>query len=217
MRKNGIGVVVLLAGIFLVVQRAHPQAAHASTAGNATDCSACVPAQAKVFPGVANFAAVTAALYRGGQPDARGFQELKNLGVAIDVNLRAEGEQGEKEKQTVEALGIRYVDLRWSPSPFRAPRDEQVAAFLELLAANPGKKIFVHCREGRDRTGVMIAAFRIADQRWTVPAAVREMQAFHFHNFWFHSWKSYIQKFPQDFAAGADFQPLRAAALASAP
>jgi tyrosine-protein phosphatase SIW14 len=205
---------LLLAGVFLLAE-ARSHAAHPKPAAVAPDCPACIFARTANLPGVANFAAVTPELYRGGQPSARGFQELKNLGVAIDVNLRAGREQGEKEKQTVEALGIRYVGVPWSS--FHGPRDAQVAAFLELLSENPDKRIFVHCREGRDRTGVMIAAFRIADQHWPAPAAVQEMEAFHFHSLWFHSWKSYVQKFPQEFAADAAFLPLRTSALASHP
>jgi tyrosine-protein phosphatase SIW14 len=209
------GAALLLAAISLVVAAPRPQRARQKPGSGRAAAATEAPARRASLPGVANFAEVSPGLYRGAQPDARGFQELKNLGVAVDVDLRAGREQGEKERRTVEALGMRYVGIRWSS--FHEPNDSQVAEFLGLVQANPDEKIFVHCREGRDRTGVMVAAFRIADEHWPAEAAVREMQAFHFHSFWFHSWKSYVLKFPQEFATGASFRPLRAAAPASRP
>jgi protein-tyrosine phosphatase len=59
---------------------------------------------------------------------------------------------------------MRYVALPWRCF---WPRDEHFAQFLTLLRANPGKKVFVHCRVGDDRTGMDIAAYRMAEQGWS--------------------------------------------------
>ena len=48
-----------------------------------------------------------------------------------------------------------------------------------MLRDNPNKKVFVHCRLGDDRTGMMIAAYRMAEG-WRANDAMREMQAFGF-------------------------------------
>jgi len=50
--------------------------------------------------------------------------------------------------------GMQYVAIPWH-CPF--PRDETFARFLRLMRDNPNKKVFVHCRLGDDRTGMMIA------------------------------------------------------------
>jgi protein tyrosine/serine phosphatase len=51
---------------------------------------------------------------------------------------------------------------------------------LTLLRENPGKKVFVHWRLGHDRTGMMIAAYRMAEQGWTAKEAKKEMEAYGF-------------------------------------
>ena len=100
-------------------------------------------------------------LFRGAQPRAEGLKELKNLGVTTIVDLR--GEDPDKiswERRQAESLGIRFVSIPvsgWTP-----PSNDQVALFLALFRDNPKEKIFVHCRFGDDRTGVFVAAYRMA-------------------------------------------------------
>jgi protein tyrosine/serine phosphatase len=175
------------------------------------------PAQnASLAPrGVANFGQVSQQLYRGAQPTPQGFAELKKLGVEIVVNLRDEPDQIAAERQTVEPLGLRYVSIPWNS--WHQPSSQQVAEFLALLQANPRKKIFVHCHHGADRTGVMVAAYRIADEHWTPAQAIQEMDAFHFHGFWLRHLKRYVQDFPRQLAADPSLRALRPAAETSSP
>jgi protein tyrosine/serine phosphatase len=67
---------------------------------------------------------------------------------------------------------VTYVALPWD---CYSPHDEHFAQFLTLLRQNRGKKVFVHCRDGDDRTGMDIAAYRMAEQAWTAQAAKEEM------------------------------------------
>ena len=165
--------------------------------------------------GVSNFGEVTPLLYRGGQPNQEGFQALKKLGVAIVVNFRDERDLIEAERRQVEALGMRYVGIPWSS--WHSPNDQQVAEFLALLRASPQKKIFVHCHYGADRTGVMVAVYRIAAQNWTPPQAIAEMESFHFQRFLRFYLKSYVEDFPRLLAADPSLRALHPAAQTSAP
>ncbi len=165
--------------------------------------------------GVPNFGEVTPLLYRGGQPTGEGFRGLKNSGVEMVVNFRNEPDGIAAERRQVESLGIRYISIPWSS--WHRPASLKVAEFLELLRANPQKKIFVHCHHGADRTGVMVAAYRIAVEHWTPPQALAEMRVYHFHSFWLHHLKKYVEGFPQQLAADPAFRALRPAAQASAP
>src|SRR5271169_957133 len=125
--------------------------------------------------GVGNFGEVTPELFRGAQPTTKGFQALAKNGIDIVVDTR--GDRTKSEGKEVRRLGMQYVAIPWH-CPF--PHDEVFARFLQLVQDNPGKKIFVHCRLGDDRTGMMIAAYRMAAEGWTADEAMREMQSFGF-------------------------------------
>ena len=55
----------------------------------------------------------------------------------------------------------------------RAPSDASVARLLSLLATLPGP-VFVHCKYGADRTGTIIACYRLRHDHWTSTAALQE-------------------------------------------
>ena len=79
----------------------------------------------------------------------------------------------------------------WAP-----PTDEQVAQFLALFRDDPRQKVFVHCRFGDDRTGVFVAAYRMAVDQWSPAQAMAEMYFFGFNGFWHPSMKKFIREFP---------------------
>ncbi len=164
--------------------------------------------------GVPDFGEVTSNLYRGAQPSKEGFQNLAKMGVKIDVDLRG---SRESERRLVTSLGMQYVPLPWRCFD---PRDEPLAKFLLLIRDNPGKRIFVHCRVGDDRTGMDIAAYRMAVQGWTPAEARKEMEAFGVT--WFHrlicpGLASYEKKFPQRFKTSPAFESLRSEPPAASP
>jgi protein tyrosine/serine phosphatase len=146
------------------------------------------------LPGLPNGGRITSNLYRGAQPHPDGLQELKKLGITTIVDLRGENPQlRETERQQAEALGIHFVNIPlsgWAP-----PSNEQVAQFLALFRNNQ-EKIFVHCRFGDDRTGVFVAAYRMAYENWPAEQAMNEMYFFGFNGFWHPSMKSFIRDFP---------------------
>jgi len=164
--------------------------------------------------GVSDFGEVTPTLYRGAQPTKQGFHNLAAMGINIVVDLRG---SRESERQIVTKLGMRYVALPWR---CYLPRDKPFAEFLMLLRENPGKKVFVHCRVGDDRTGMDIAAYRMAEQGWTPEEAKREMEAYGVN--WFHrrictGLTSYEEHFPERFKTSPEFRELRSSGHASEP
>ena len=157
--------------------------------------------------GVPNFGEVTPALYRGAQPSKEGFDALVKMGFDVVIDLRAGSRDGEREKIT--RLGLQYISIPWYCGH---PDDSTVALFLSALRQNSGKKIFVHCKLGADRTGMMIAAYRIAEQGWDAKEAGKEMQAFGFSSI--HHWMcpglaGYETRFPAVFSSSQAFEELR--------
>lgn len=182
---------------------------------SAADSAASHPfAQKKNVAGVRNFGEVTPELFRGAQPTKEGFEQLQQLGVGIVVDLR---DDGSKERDEVTKLGMQYVSIPWRCYD---PRDASVAQFLTLVRDNPGKKIFVHCRLGTDRTGMMVAAYRMSRQGWTAQEARKEMEAFGYsfeHHVICPGLGHYEHEFPRDFATSPAFEKLRSSAATPAP
>ena len=149
--------------------------------------------------GIDNFGRVSPELYRGAQPDAAGFVELKKLGINTVVRLSLGDEGAAAEKDIVEALGMRFVALPWST--MREPERDKVLAFVSLMRDHPDQKVFVHCKRGADRTGVFVAAYRIALDHWTPTQAMAEMNAFHYHYLFLPHLQRYVETFPAWLAA----------------
>jgi hypothetical protein len=158
-----------------------------------------------LLEGVHNFGIVTPMLYRGGQPTHEGFERLAKMGINIVVDT---GRSKRDEKQ-IKRLGMRYVPLPWY-CPF--PKDDVFARFLKLIKENPDKKIFVHCRLGDDRTGMMIAAYRMGLQGWTAEQAMKEMHYFGYtgvHHVMCPGLAGYEESFPERFRESMAFRAVR--------
>ena len=150
--------------VFLILFSALCQAALARsrTGGAVTDPGAPNPRLAdgqlqnkSTRKNLPNFGEATTTLYRGGQPSKSGFRILAEMGINIVVDLRG---SRDSERKIVTHLGMQYVALPWHCS---FPKDKIFAQFLALLRKNPDKKIFVHCRLGDDRTGMMLSLIHI--------------------------------------------------------
>ena len=166
------------------------QSERQQTAGTATPA----PAARVKLVGLPYFGNVSTQLYRGAQPQDTGFAELKKLGIGIVVNLRHEPDEIARERGLVEQQGMQYVSIPWRGK--QDPKTEDVAQFLELLRASPDKKVFVHCERGAERTGVMVACYRISSERWTADQALNEMEAFRFRGLLFGHLKKFVRAFP---------------------
>ena len=161
--------------------------------------------------GVENAGKISDFLYRGAQPRGEGYDELRKMGISIVVDLRnskpVKRDGGETREQVkVEAAGMRYVEI--PTSAFFGPTEFQVATFLQLLHDNQNQKVFVHCYFGDDRTGTMVATYRIAMDHWTSDEAYNEMRAFHFHKDLILM-GHFVKVFPGIFALSPTFATLR--------
>ena len=109
------------------------------------------------MPGVANFAKVSPALWRGAQPTAAGFRALEAAGAKTIVNLRHDHD----DLPLLNGTKLKYL---WLPSRSWSPSEQTIVLFLRALQDTSSWPVYVHCAQGRDRTGCCVASYRIVYQ-----------------------------------------------------
>jgi protein tyrosine/serine phosphatase len=136
----------------------------------------CAPLQ---LDGVGNLFKVDEGLYRSAQPSDEGMKRLKALGVRTVIDLRA----FHGDHAATSAAGL--LDEELSVKTWHI-EDEDVVRVMKLLADPTGAPYLIHCQHGADRTGLMVAMYRILRQHWTKDAAIAEMTqgGFGFHPVW---------------------------------
>ena len=140
-----------------------------------------------------NFKAVNEQVLRGGQPSDDGFKKLAKRGVKTVVHLRWTDEHSiPHEKQVVEADGMRFVSVPMKG--IGAPSLEQVSKVLSVLEDGDNWPVFVHCRRGSDRTGTVLACYRIVHDHWQNQKALDEAKAYGLSSFE-RAMRSFIQRF----------------------
>lgn len=148
--------------------------------------------------GLSNVAMVSPALYRGAQPDAAGYGRLDSMGVKTVISFRNFLTSGDRAV----AAGLDYVSIPiYASIGSSAPTDQQVAQFFAIVLDPARQPVFMHCRHGEDRTGVMAALYRIECDGWTNDEAIAEMQAFGFRDI-FRDLIDFVRDYkPRGFAA----------------
>jgi protein tyrosine phosphatase (PTP) superfamily phosphohydrolase (DUF442 family) len=141
--------------------------------------------------GINNFDRVNDGLYRGAQPNNLGLKALARLGIKTVVNLRLADDVWPAEAAEALALGMTYTNVPMSGCG--RPADAQVRTVLAILETAPAP-VFVHCKVGCDRTGTIIACYRIQHDQWTSQNALREAKQYGM-SAWMIGMKRYITHF----------------------
>jgi len=124
-----------------------------------------------------NFQKVNDHVFRGGQPTADGFRELAQRGIKTVIDLRQIGEHSQAdEEKIVTSLGMRYASIPMAG--MSRPKDDQVIAALALLSDTASGPVFVHCKRGADRTGMVIAVYRVSQDGWENKRALDEAKSY---------------------------------------
>lgn len=118
--------------------------------------------------GLDNLYMVDEGVYRSEQPDDEKFVELAKAGITEVLNLREHHSDEDDAKGS--GLKLHHVPMRtWSIS------DQQIVQALRIIRDRKGP-ILVHCWHGSDRTGVVIATYRMVFEGWSKQQALDEME-----------------------------------------
>lgn len=136
--------------------------------------------------GIVNGHVVDDHLLRGGDVSLNGITTLAQLGVTRIIcckNYKDDSRQDiEAERQQAGAVSIDWVYAPLDSSGIFSYDDgSRVQAILDSIAGTA--KAFVHCHHGSDRTGVVVACYRIT-KGWSLDRALDEMK--HYGNSWIH-------------------------------
>ena len=145
------------------------------------------------LPGLSNVGRIAPGVYRGAQPGADGYATLKKMGIRTVIDFRTT----ENDKQQVEKAGMRSISV-----PIEMSRDglrEKVDRVVALMADPANQPVFIHCRHGQDRTGIVSAAYRMKVEGWSLKDAETEMQAFGFNDVWIN-FKRFIRQYGAELA-----------------
>src|SRR5574338_263859 len=143
---------------------------------------------------IKNFGQMDDRFFRGGQPKENQYPQLAALGIKTVIDLR--DEPAKYEKQNVEALGMKYVNIPMSDKDY--PETAKITEFLKLVDDPATGKFYVHCAGGRHRTGVMGAVYRFNHYNWNYDQVYAEMKKYDFYTRWGHG---DMKKFVKDYAA----------------
>lgn len=133
-----------------------------------------------------NLYKINDSIYRSEQPDEKGFRSLDSLGIKSILSLRSKA----VDEKLVGNLALKLFNVKMSAELFS---DNEIIESLKVIKNSP-KPLLVHCVHGADRTGVVMAMYRIIYGGWSKKQAIEEMRKgdYNFHETYINI-ISYIQ------------------------
>jgi len=136
--------------------------------------------------GIENLYRVESDLFRSAVPTSTGFQKLTHMGVKSVLDLR--GGDGDKTDMAGGSLKLFHV-----PMSAWGLHNDRVLEALRIVADPQNRPLLIHCQHGADRTGAIVALYRVVVQGWSKERAIREMnEGGYHHNSFFRNLDQYV-------------------------
>ena len=131
------------------------------------------------MPDTAKCYRVTEDIYRSGQPSREGFKNWVKMGIKSVMSLR----EYHSDEARTSGMSLKLYRVPMSAGSLTAP---QLMHALYVMRKAP-KPMLIHCWHGSDRTGALLAAYRIVVQGCCPRAAEEELRRpeYGFHEFWY--------------------------------
>lgn len=149
-------------------------------------------AQPPPSPIIANFSKVAEGVYRGARPStgSASYVFLRSLGIKTIINLEGDaiadifpgwrlGDSAKyiaNEKQMAAIMNFKFInkplfDLPIGSESFRL----RVLEILEIMSQPANQPVFIHCLHGADRTGLLVALYKVKYLGWNAREAWHDM------------------------------------------
>lgn len=136
-----------------------------------------------------NFLKVSDSVATSGQPTESQFAAIKASGYQVVVNLALTSSPNAlpNESEIVESLGMEYVHI---PVVWENPTLDNVARFFNIVEANAGQPIFVHCAANM-RVSAFVYLYRLLREQISNEQATQDL-----HKIWIpnENWQTFIQQ-----------------------
>ncbi len=119
-----------------------------------------------------NLYKINDSIYRSEQPANKAIAFIDSSGIKSILNLR-------QKKDNPGLLNMRSVKSYHIKMAVNNFTDAEIIQSL-LIIKNAPKPLLVHCKHGADRTGVVIAMYRIIFQNWSKEKALEELKDGHY-------------------------------------
>lgn len=149
------------------------------------------------FAQIQNFGTVDTGISRSARPTSEEIQWVQGNNYVSILNLEAglfsnNPDYVKDESKQAADLGLKFFHI--PAHPLSGPTKEQIDEALSYMTDPNNQPVLVHCHHGQDRTGMVIAAYRMKYQGWSYDEAVNEMKAYGFSPF-FSSWLPLLKEY----------------------
>lgn len=123
---------------------------------------------------------VTPQLWRSGQPIGRDWRELWDHGIRHVIKLNS--------PDSIDAVpfGMTLEPIHIPDEEAQSKIDPSVLARIDAAldtALAMGRVVLVHCTAGKDRTGIVVARYRVRKQGWSKDDAFKEWERMGSHSY----------------------------------
>jgi protein tyrosine/serine phosphatase len=111
------------------------------------------------------------------------------------IDLRDDDDNALEEKKLVETAGMRF--LNFPLGNWDRPEVKDIDIILAQINTAENQPVFVHCKRGSDRTGTVIAVYRMSHDDWDAKKAGNEAEEFGI-GWWQHGMRDFINDYYRD-------------------
>ncbi len=139
-------------------------------------------------------------LYRGPRPANPNDLLDKKIGAIISLESGLWDLATNDEYENFDFYKFKIAQISIGLSDFMPPTKNEINRALEAIEyfRSRGVRVYVHCKSGVDRTGFIMAVYRMKKEGWTFKEAHAEWVTRGRH-FWYFWWKSELKKYEGSF------------------